>query len=340
MTKIAVIILNWNGKDMLNRFLPSVIEHSTTEDTEIYVADNGSEDDSIDFVKQNFPTVKILDLKENNGFAKGYNIAIKQIEAEYVVLLNSDVEVTKKWLEPLLSFMEKNENVAACQPKILSYHDKSSFEYAGASGGFIDRYGYPFCRGRIFDCLEKDEGQYDNAIPIFWATGAALFIRRDEYISCGGLDDTFFAHMEEIDLCWRIKARGKEIYCLPSSKVYHVGGGTLSSDSPQKTYLNFRNNLIMLYKNLPEKEMKEVLRIRNILDYIAAIMFIFKRDIAKAKAIIKAKRDFKKSKDKYQKAREENLQKAVKEPIKGKVIFSILKEYYIKRNKSFSNIKG
>ena len=258
MKKISIVILNWNGEEMLRAFLPSVLVCSSGRDVEVCVADNGSTDASCAMLEEEFPIVRLIRLDENYGFAEGYNRALSQIDAEYVILLNSDVEVTPDWLQPLTEFMDNHPEVAACQPKIMSYKKRDTFEYAGAAGGFIDKLGYPFCRGRIFDVVEKDEGQYDTPLPVFWATGAALMIRLDVYKQVGGLDGRFFAHMEEIDLCWRLRSRGYGIYCIPQSEVYHVGGATLKKENPRKTFLNFRNNLLMLYKNLPEKELKSV----------------------------------------------------------------------------------
>jgi GT2 family glycosyltransferase len=245
---VAVVLLNWNGKNFLQKFLPSVIENS--DNASIYVADNGSEDGSVDFLKQNFPSINIICFEKNYGFAKGYNMALQQIEAEYFVLLNSDVEVTPNWISPIITFLDSKEDYVACQPKILSYYDRSYFEYSGGAGGFIDRYGYPFCRGRLFDTLEKDNGQYDEDCEIFWATGACLFVRAQVFHEFGGFDEDFFAHMEEIDLCWRFKNAGYKIGYCHSSVIYHVGGGSLPKSSPYKTYLNIRNNEVMLIKNL------------------------------------------------------------------------------------------
>ncbi len=250
MKQAAVVILNWNGKKFLEEFLPSVIKYSS-DAADIIVADNASEDDSVDFLKKNFPQVKIILNEQNYGFAEGYNKALSKVEAKYYILLNSDIEVSKDWIEPVISCMEKDEKIGACQPKIRSLHEPEMFEYAGASGGFIDKLGYPFCRGRLFHTLEKDNGQYDDKKEVFWATGACLFVRSDLYNKLGGLDSDFFAHMEEIDYCWRLKNYGYKVYVCPESIVYHVGGGTLPKAPYCKTYLNFRNNLTLLYKNLP-----------------------------------------------------------------------------------------
>ncbi|MEO8759865.1 MAG: glycosyltransferase family 2 protein, partial [Bacteroidia bacterium] len=245
--KIAVVILNFNGKKLLQKFLPSVIDNSKL--ATIYVADNASTDDSISFLKTDFPQVKIIELIQNYGFAKGYNEALKRVDADYFILVNSDVEVTPNWIEPIINLMETDKAIAAAQPKIVSYNTKDEFEYAGACGGFIDKYGYPFCRGRIFDTIEKDTNQYNNPIEIFWATGACMFVRAQVFNELKGFDGFYFAHMEEIDLCWRIKNTGHKIMVVPGSVVYHVGGGTLNKLSPQKTFLNFRNSLLSLTKN-------------------------------------------------------------------------------------------
>lgn len=336
--KTAVVILNWNGVEMLAKFLPSVVKHSMADDVCIYVADNGSTDNSVKFLEENYPTIKLLVLDDNYGFAEGYNKAIKQIEAEYVVLLNSDVEVTEGWIEPIIELMDRDSTIAACQPKILSQTDKTSFEYAGASGGYIDKYGYPFCRGRVFNSLEKDLHQYDTVVDIFWASGAAMFIRRSEYIDNGGLDGRFFAHMEEIDLCWRIRSSGKRICCVPQSVVYHVGGGTLSAESPRKTFLNFRNNLLMLYKNLPELELKSVMRVRMLLDHVAMLVFVAKGEISKAKAVINARREYKRLVAEYKKDREKNMNKATTIYVKERIDKSIVWQFYVKGAKTFDKL--
>ncbi len=274
MTKTAVVILNWNGKELLERFLPVVLEYSRRADTEVIVADNGSQDDSVSFVGERFSSVRIIDLGYNYGFAGGYNRALEQVEAQYYVLLNSDVEVTAGWLEPLEAFMDEHPAAGACMPKIRSFREKEKFEYAGAAGGYIDRFGYPFCRGRIFNTLEEDRGQYDTPARIFWASGACMMVRAEVYHRLKGLDTDFFAHMEEIDLCWRMQRAGYEVYSLPQSVVYHVGGASLNEASPVKTYLNFRNDLFLLHKNLPRKRLKKVLFVRLVLDGVAALKFL------------------------------------------------------------------
>ena len=270
--KIAIVILNWNGKKWLEQFLPAVL--SNTSEAKVFVVDNNSNDDSISFLSEYFPSVQIIAHKENFGFAAGYNKALQQIDTEYYVLLNSDVEVKKGWCTPIISLMDHNTDIAACQPKLLDYNNQNYFEYAGASGGFIDILGYPFCRGRLFEDIEEDKGQYDDAIEVFWATGACLFLRSSYFWEVGGFDDDFFAHQEEIDLCWRFKNVGYKVMVEPASLVYHVGGATLNSGSPFKTYLNFRNNLYMLFKNLPTFSLTFLIFIRLILDGLAAFTFL------------------------------------------------------------------
>jgi GT2 family glycosyltransferase len=271
MPKLAVVILNYNGSQFLSKFLPSVIAFS--KEAEIYVADNKSTDDSLEILAKEFPQVKTILLERNNGYAAGYNLALQSIEAEYFVLLNSDVEVTTNWIDPIITFMDENLDVAACQPKILDFNNTTLFEYAGASGGHIDILGYPFCRGRVFDTIEEDNGQYDTAAQVFWASGACLFMRSEIFNQLGGFDEDFFAHMEEIDLCWRINLLGKKVYCIPDSHVYHVGGGTLSKTNSRKTYLNFRNNLTMIYKNDVFTSLLWKMPLRLILDIIAGLQF-------------------------------------------------------------------
>ena len=272
--KTAVVVLNWNGKAWLEKFLPSLVKHS--QEATVFVADNASTDNSVAFVKENFPAVKIIINACNGGYAKGYNDALKQIDAEYFVLINSDIEVTNVWLSPIITLMDSDKNIAACQPKLLDYNKRNTFEYAGASGGFMDNLGYPFCRGRIFDSLEEDKGQYNDLIEIFWATGACIFVRADAFWEIGGFDADFFAHQEEIDLCWRMKNKGYKIMVEPKSVVYHVGGGTLNAGSPFKTHLNFRNNLFMLFKNLPTSCLFTTIPMRLVLDGVAALTFLNK----------------------------------------------------------------
>lgn len=320
--RCSVIILNWNGEKMLRQFLPSVVKNTTLPDTEIIVADNGSTDHSLQELTA-FPTVSYICFDENYGFAEGYNRAIAKCNSQYTVLLNSDVEVTSNWLEPLLDYMDAHPDVIACQPKILSWRSKQeqnqnktsvqphiTFEHAGAAGGYIDALGYPYCRGRIMNYVEIDHGQYDTTVEVFWATGACLVIRTEVYKQCGGLDSDFFAHMEEIDLCWRLQSRGYKIVCIPQSMVYHVGGGALDYENPRKTYLNFRNNLLMLYKNLPASRLWWVMSIRCVLDYVAFLQALLTGKAGNAKAIIKARFDYHKMKPTFKSKRLINLQQA------------------------------
>lgn len=335
--KVAVVILNWNGEAMLRRFLPTVVRYSCDE-AEIWVADNASDDASVQLLREHFPSVRLIQLDKNYGFAEGYNRALAQIEAEYYVLLNSDVEVTHHWLTPLVEYMDAYPDVAACQPKLLSEANRDYFEYAGASGGFIDRYGYPFCRGRIFNTVEEDNGQYDYIIDILWATGACMLIRSADYREAHGLDGRFFAHNEEIDLCWRLRQRGRRIVCIPESEVYHVGGGTLPKSNPIKTFLNFRNNLTMLYKNLPDGELKGVMRVRRVLDYVAALkMLVADRSWADFKAVVKARRAFYRWRHNFDDDRREIGRKRTASPSE-RVGYSILWQYYVKGRKTFSRL--
>lgn len=298
--KLGVIILNWNGEELLKQFLPKAVEYTIAPETDLIVADNGSSDNSLDWIKTHYPQVKILAFDKNYGFAEGYNKAISEIDYPYVVLLNSDVEVTPGWWRPMLGFMEENPQVGALQPKIKSFRKKEYFEYAGAAGGFLDSLGYPYCRGRLFDRVEKDEGQYDGEVAdICWASGAALMVRTEIYKKVGGLDPLFFAHMEEIDLCCRILNAGYKVYFLPDSEVFHVGGASLNQGNPQKTYLNFRNNLLLLYKNLPKKGKERKITLRMIVDSLAFLMFAAKLDFANARAIIRAHNDFRRMKKQY-----------------------------------------
>ncbi len=285
--KLAVVILNWNGKKFLEKFLPTVIKNNPSY-AKVFIADNGSTDQSVEFLSEFFPEVELIELGENFGYTGGYNRALRQIKAEYFILLNSDIEVSAGWIEPVVEAMDSNKEIAACQPRILSYHNPGYFEYAGAAGGFIDYLGYPFCRGRVFSHLEKDSGQYNDTIKIFWATGACMFIRASDFYKAGELDEGFFAHMEEIDLCWRLKRIGKKVMYIPESKVYHVGGGTLPKNNPRKTYLNFRNNLLLLAKNLPAVTFYPLLMKRIILDQMAAMQFLFKGQVRDSLAVYKA----------------------------------------------------
>ena len=338
MDKLAIVILNWNGAAMLRQYLPSVLNHSSDEAV-VYVADNASTDGSIELLRQEFPQCRLIMLEKNWGFAEGYNKALRQVEAEYYLLLNSDIEVTHHWLTPMLSFMDSCPDVAACQPKLLSVADHNRFEYAGACGGFLDRYGYPFCRGRVFETVEPDKGQYDQPAEVMWATGAALMIRATDYWAVGGLDARFFAHCEEIDLCWRLRIRGRKVCCLPASQVYHVGGGTLPKANPMKTFLNFRNNLTMLYKCLPDSELRHVMRWRWFLDYLAAWeMLLLKRNLGDFKAIYKARRAFHRWRNDFDADRRAIQDGRVVEEIPEQRRFSLLWQYYAKGRKFFSTL--
>lgn len=338
MPRIAIVILNWNGLGFLREFLGTVVRHSYIPSAEIYVADNGSADGSANWIEENFKSIKLLRFDTNHGFAEGYNLALDKIDAEYYILLNSDVEVTEGWLTPMISYLEKNPGAASCQPKILSYNRRDQFEYAGAAGGFIDKYGYPFCRGRIFDNVEKDLGQYNDSIDIFWSTGACMAVRASAWKRCGGFDASFFAHMEEIDLCWRFHRVGYKVSYIPESVVFHVGGGSLHYDSPFKTYLNFRNSLFLLYKNIDDKDLDRVLFIRRVLDGFAAVTFFFKGGIRNLRSVWKAHMDFYKSMDELKLKR-----RAVKElgnnnfkaPVLNK---SIVFEFYARGRKTFDRL--
>ncbi|MBR7018169.1 MAG: glycosyltransferase family 2 protein [Prevotella sp.] len=338
MDQVAIVILNWNGEKMLSQYMNTLMEYSRRS-AKVYVADNASTDQSVAFLKQHFPEVQIIQLEKNWGFAEGYNKALQQVEATYYVLLNSDVEVTHHWLTPLIEFMDNHPEVAACQPKLLSVTNKDAFEYAGACGGFIDKFGYPFCRGRIFDTVEDDNGQYDVRAEVLWATGACLMIRSADYWKVGGLDGRFFAHNEEIDLCWRLRMAGKKVCCIPDSQVYHVGGGTLPKGNPMKTYLNFRNNLTMLYKNLPDRELKMVMRVRWWLDYVAAFQTLLcNGNVGDFKAIFRARRDFKRWRGDFKADRDALQHSRVVAVVPERKNFSILWQYYVKGRKRFAEL--
>ncbi|MCG6190408.1 glycosyltransferase family 2 protein [Maribellus maritimus] len=336
--KVAIVILNWNGATLFEKFLPSVIKNSTDENVKLYVADNCSTDNSIELLKTKFPSVKIIQLIENYGFARGYNLALQQIKADVFILLNSDVEVTPNWISKCIELFEKNPKIAAIQPKILSFEKPHLFEYAGAGGGFIDKYGYPFCRGRILNQMEADLGQYDRATPIFWASGACMFMKAEAFEKAGGLDADFWAHMEEIDLCWRLKNLGYEVWYQPESVVFHLGGGTLSYGSPKKIYLNFRNNLWMMFKNLPKYKFKRIFLSRMVLDGIAAIKFIAGFNFREFWAVFKAHVAFYKELPKLIKKRKMvQLQMIVKDhnEVYDK---SIMWNFFIQRKRKFSEL--
>lgn len=335
--RIAIVILNWNGCEMMRRFLPSVVRHSA-DCAEVIVADNGSTDDSCAMLRREFPEVGLIILPENYGFAEGYNRALRGLEAEFYLLLNSDVEVESGWLKPLLEYMDAHPETAACQPILRSQRQPESFEYAGAAGGMVDCYGYPYCRGRVFDTVEQDHGQYDDIVPLLWATGAALMVRRADWEAAGGLDGRFFAHMEEIDFCWRLRTRGRGVVCVPQSRAYHVGGASLAQGNPRKTFLNFRNNLLMLYKNLPEANLRKVMRVRRVLDYVAALQFLVKGDAANARAVVRARREFRRLRADFLPQRQENLRCMTEPHPEGFSRFCLLYQYYAKRRKTYAQL--
>jgi GT2 family glycosyltransferase len=338
MCKTAIVILNWNGIDFLKMFLELVIKNSVDNETIVCVADNGSTDGSQKWVAENFPQVRLIQLDKNYGFAEGYNLALNQIEAKYFVLLNSDIEVTEKWLLPLVNLMDNNPDVASCQPKILSYYHKDHFEHAGAAGCFIDKYGYPFCRGRIINIVEKDFGQYDSPIDVFWSSGACMIVRSEAWKECGGFDADFFAHMEEIDLCWRFNKAGYRVCFLPDSVIYHIGGGTLPYSSPFKTYLNFRNSLFLLYKNLPDNRLVRILFIRRILDALAAIYFLLQGNFRSAGAVWQAHIDYYKAIDNLRRKRSDIKRSQVTSFDKLILNKSVVFEFYIKGNKTYTGL--
>lgn len=328
---VAVIILNWNGERLLKEFLASVVANTSAEIADVIVADNGSTDESVEWIERTHPEVQIIKFADNHGYAGGYNRAIEITRYKYTVLLNSDVMTPEGWLEPLYNWASKHPDTGAAMPKILSYASPEKFEYAGASGGFIDRNGYPYCRGRIFSTVETDHGQYDDAREVFWATGAAMLVDTEAYLAAGGLDERFFAHMEEIDLCWRLLTAGRKNYVVPESRVYHLGGGSLPAGNPKKTYLNFRNNLLMLHKNLPDSTRKRKLLKRRLLDTLAWGMFIVKLDFANAGAVLRAHRDFRQMRRNYTLHPANDLLDTRDDTKRN-----ILTDYYIKRKRYFS----
>lgn len=337
MRKLAIVILNWNGAKMLRQYLPTVLENSVGD---VIVADNASIDGSVSMLLTEFPQVRNIILEQNFGFAEGYNRALAQLSGyEYFLLLNSDVEIRQqRWDEPMIRYMDAHPECAACQPKLLSLLEPDCFEYAGGAGGYMDKYGYPFCRGRVLGTIERDEGQYDDIIPLMWATGAALMVRASDWRESGGLDARFFAHMEEIDLCWRIRTMGKSIVCVSDSVAYHLGGATLNQGNPRKTFLNFRNNLLMLYKNLPDDELKHVMRVRTVLDFIAAIQFLVKLDFQNFMAVFRARKEFGEIKDDYDRDRRHVQQLRVNERVPQRMEFLLLWEYYAKGKHTFKEL--
>ncbi len=331
--KTAVVILNWNGRKFLEDFLPSVCRDSVSDDSEVVVADNGSTDDSLAFLSSNYPQVKQLPFDKNYGFAEGYNKALAMVDADYVLLLNSDVETTPGYLQAMTDYLDVHPDVAGCQPKVRSFHNRQFFEHAGASGGFIDKWAYPFCRGRIFDEVEQDNGQYDTVTDVFWATGAALMVRREVFLNNGGLDPAFFAHQEEIDLCWRLRARGFRLACVPQSVVYHVGGGTLAVNNPRKTFLNFRNNLLMVYKNEPH--LLKVMLVRFFMDYLAAFVFLAKLDCPNFQAVVKARWQFWQMRPSMRDVRRQNLRLAKSGTVPEVYPHSLVWQSYVHGMKKF-----
>jgi len=338
MKEVSIVILNWNGRKHLEQFLPSLLEYTTHPGAEIVVADNGSEDASLDFLQREYPQIRIIALDENFGFSGGYNRAVEHINSRYLLLLNSDIELTPGWLEPMLEQMDGDPGVGACTPGIRDYYRRSYFEYAGAAGGYIDRYGYPFCRGRIFDHLEEDLGQYQDAADLFWGSGACLMVRTDLYREAGGLDEKFFAHMEEIDLCWRIQRMGYRIRYVPGSRVYHLGGGTLKRGHPFKTFLNFRNNLLLLYKNLPLKGRSRIIATRMILDGISAFRFLLTGDFRDFVAVFRAHLAFYGMKSSYKGMKNMNLYPENDVIAGGIYPGSIVVGFFLKNKRKFSDL--
>lgn len=334
--KLSIVILNWNGADMLRRFLPSVILHSP--EAEVIVADNGSTDGSLQLMAEEFPNIRTIVLDRNYGFAEGYNRALAEVQSDLYLLLNSDVRVEEGWLRPMLDYMGAHPEVAACQPKIRCEWAPDMLEYAGACGGYIGRMGFPFCRGRILGTVERDEGQYDTIAPVAWATGAALLIRASAYKDAGGLDARFFAHQEEIDLCWRLRSRGWSIVCIPQSVVYHVGGGTLPKESPRKAYLNFRNNLLLLYKNMPDERLWPILWKRRLLDAAAALHFLAGGHFAACRAVVKAHLDFRHIRHDFDADRKRNLEATRVSADEIISPINLLWQYYAKGRHRFSQL--
>ena len=337
MKKVGVVILNWNGEKLLREFLPSVVA-TLPEYAEIIIADNASKDNSINFLTSNYPEIKIIQNTTNGGFAKGYNEALKYVHNEYLVLLNSDIETPNNWIEPVIDFMEKDPKIGAAMPKILQYQKKTHFEYAGAAGGYIDKWGFPFCRGRIFNALEEDQGQYNNNTSIFWATGACMFVRNDVFKRLRGFDEFFFAHMEEVDLCWRMQRAGYLIYAVGQSHVYHLGGGTLNKLSPRKTFLNFRNNLLLLVKNYPSQKFLLKMTQKLLLDGLAGIKFLLEGNIKHFFAIFKAHVSFYANLPKYLKIRKELSREMNNKEINGIYPSSIAKDYFISKKNKYSDL--
>lgn len=332
--KTAVVILNWNGRNFLEKFLPGVIEHSSNDGT-VIIADNASTDGSVEYLENHHPEIRIIKLDRNYGFSGGYNKALGLVKADYYILLNSDIEVTPGWIPPVIGIMEQDPMIAACQPKIRSYHEREKFEYAGAAGGFIDKYGYPFCQGRLFQSIEQDNKQYDQVKEIFWATGACMFLRAEVFHRIGGFDDDFFAHMEEIDFCWRAKNLGYKIIYCPGSTIFHIGGGTLPRKNSQKTYLNIRNNIIMLFKNLESQRLVKVLLARMVLDYAAALKFLIDGGLRDMAAVIRAHYYFLTHLSQLQKKREKIPHVRVSQIYWGNIVL----KHFLFRKKTFLQLE-
>lgn len=340
MSLTAVVILNWNGLEYLRKFLPFLIKHTNLPDVELVVADNGSSDQSIRLLETDYPSVRIIKLDKNHGFAGGYNKALEKIDADYYMLLNSDIEVSENWLEPLISLMDKQQELAACSPLLIDFNKRDNYEYAGAAGGYIDKYAYTFCRGRIFDKLEKINPEYNNNVEVFWTTGACMLVRAELFRSTGGFDEHFFAHMEEVDLCWRWKNMGHKLMINTDSRVYHVGGGTLPKSNPFKTYLNFRNNLFLLYKNLPENKLDKILFLRLLLDYLSVIRFLVTLSFKDIGAIFKAHRHFFKKKKDYREFRKIQSDLVTTANHREQYNRSIVVDYFLLGRKTFTRLRG
>lgn len=339
MDKVAVVILNWNGRAFLEKFLPPLLKYTDSSIASVVIADNHSTDDSVLFLEQNYAQLKVIRLEKNYGFAEGYNRALQQIEAEYYLLLNSDIEVTCNWVEPLVIFLDEHKDFAACSPALLNYQEKGFYEYAGAAGGYIDKFGYTFCRGRIFDHVEKENGLYKQPMEVFWTTGACMLIRSSTYHEADGFDGHFFAHMEEIDLCWRLKNSGWRLAVVPASNVYHVGGGTLPKRNPFKTFLNFRNNLYLLYKNLPEGAVNRMIRKRLFLDGISAMLFFFTLRWKDLRALVKAHREFLSTRQRYDAWRREETSNEKGASHKEIYSKSVVWDYFISQRKTFDKLR-
>lgn len=335
--KVAVVIIHWNKRELLTQFLPSVVA-STYPNLEIVVVDNASSDDSVDWLKQNYPSVSIIKLDQNYGYAGGYNKALQQLTADYFVLLNNDVEVPASWLEPVIAMMEGNSSIGSAQPKLLQYNSKNQFEYAGAAGGVIDKLGYVACRGRLFENLEADNGQYHENCQIFWASGACLFVKREAYYKAGGLDEQLFAHMEEIDLCWRIQQVGYQNWYCANSQVYHLGGSTLQKGHPQKTYLNFRNSLVMLFKNLPASTLIWFIPYRSFLDLLSSLFFLLKGEYAHSWAVHRAHSSFFFHPKKWLGLRNNGLPKLPWSQLHGVYQGSFIWKHFIEKKQKFSEL--